>query len=185
MENENNNTPELNEGQEENQKTFTQDEVNQLLQRETDRRVSSALAKQKKEYEKKLSLSNLDENQRAVEEKNIRISELEEQLKEFRTIQAKNEVIKVLDARGLSPQFADLLAIDDDVEQAQARIDMLDNLFKKSVQEEVKKRLSSPSPRVGVNEGELTKDKFSKMSLHERQALFEKNPELYRKLSGK
>ena len=113
MENENNNTPELNEGQEENQKTFTQDEVNQLLQRETDRRVSSALAKQKKEYEKKLSLSNLDENQRAVEEKNIRISELEEQLKEFRTIQAKNEVIKVLDARGLSPQFADLLAIDD------------------------------------------------------------------------
>lgn len=185
MENENNNTPELNEGQEENQKTFTQDEVNQLLQREADRRVSSALAKQKKEYEKKLSLSNLDENQRAVEEKNIRIAELEEQLKEFRTIQAKNEVIKVLDARGLSPQFADLLAIDDDVEQAQARIDMLDNLFKKSVQEEVKKRLSSPSPRVGVNEGELTKDKFSKMSLHERQALFEKNPELYRKLSGK
>lgn len=185
MENENINTPELNEGQEEKQKTFTQDEVNQLLQRETDRRVSSALAKQKKEYEKKLSLSNLDENQRAVEEKNIRISELEEQLKEFRTIQAKNEVIKVLDARGLSPQFADLLAIDDDVEQAQARIDMLDNLFKKSVQEEVKKRLSSPSPRVGANEGELTKDKFSKMSLHERQALFEKNPELYRKLSGK
>ena len=185
MENENINNPELNEGQEEKKKTFTQDEVNQLLQRETDRRVSSALAKQKKEYEKKLSLSNLDENQRAVEEKNIRISELEEQLKEFRTIQAKNEVIKVLDARGLSPQFADLLAIDDDVEQAQARIDMLDNLFKKSVQEEVKKRLSSPSPRVGANEGELTKDKFSKMSLHERQALFEKNPELYRKLSGK
>ena len=100
------------------EKTYTQAEVEELLQREADRRVSSALAKQKKEYERKLSLSNLDENQRAVAEKDNRITELEEQLKEFRAIQAKNEMIKVLDARGLSAQFADLLAIDDDVEEA-------------------------------------------------------------------
>ena len=99
MENIENTTELQNEGQE-NEKTYTQNEVNELLQRESDRRVSQALAKQKKEYEKKLSLSNLDENQRAVAEKDNRISELEEQLKEFRTIQAKNEVIKVLDARG-------------------------------------------------------------------------------------
>ena len=92
MENENTNvnTELQNEGQDSAPRSYTQEEVDMLLQRESDRRVSSALAKQKKEYEKKLSLSNLDENQRAVEEKNIRISELEEQLKEFRTIQAKN-----------------------------------------------------------------------------------------------
>lgn len=186
MENENMNNTELqnNEGQQQT-KSYTQEEVDMLLQREADRRVSSALAKQKKEYEKKLSLSNLDENQRAVEEKNIRINELEEQLKEFRTIQAKNEVIKVLDARGLSPQFADLLAIDDDIEQAQTRIDTLDNLFKKAVQDEVKRRLAAPTPKVGMNDGELNRENFMKMSMKERQDLYTQNPELYKKLSGR
>ena len=37
-----------NEGQQE--KTYTEDEVRELLQRETDRRVSSALKKQEKDY---------------------------------------------------------------------------------------------------------------------------------------
>ena len=37
------------------EKTYTVEEVNKLLQAEADRRVSSALAKQKKEYEKKLT----------------------------------------------------------------------------------------------------------------------------------
>ena len=184
MENIENTTELQNEGQE-NEKTYTQNEVNELLQRESDRRVSQALAKQKKEYEKKLSLSNLDENQRAVAEKDNRISELEEQLKEFRTIQAKNEVIQVLDARGLSPQFADLIAIDDDIEAAQARIETLDNLFKKSVQDEVKRRLATPTPKVGVNEGEINADTFKKLSIKERQELSTHNPDLYKKLAGR
>lgn len=184
MENIENTTELQNEGQE-NEKTYTQNEVNELLQRESDRRVSQALAKQKKEYEKKLSLSNLDENQRAVAEKDNRISELEEQLKEFRTIQAKNEVIKVLDARGLSPQFADLIAIDDDIEAAQARIETLDNLFKKSVQDEVKRRLATPTPKVGGNEGEINADTFKKLSIKERQELSTHNPDLYKKLAGR
>lgn len=174
-----------NEGQETEVKTYTQEEVNALLQREADRRVSGALAKQKKEYEKKLSLASLDENQRAVAEKDNRISELEEQLKEFKTIQAKNEVINVLAARGLSPQFADLIAIDDDVEAAQTRIETLDSLFKKSVQEEVKRRLASPAPKIGANEGEINADRFKKMSIRERQELYTTNPDLYKKLSGK
>lgn len=171
--------------QEQEVKTYTQEEVDMLLQRESDRRVSGALAKQKKEYEKKLSLASLDENQRAVAEKDNRISELEEQLKEFRILQAKNEVIKVLDARGLSPQFADLIAIGDDVAEAQERIEALDNLFKKAVQDEVKRRLASPTPKVGSNDGELDKDAFKRMSIKERNDLYTKNPELYKKLSGR
>ena len=186
MENENTNTELDIQGQEEQEiKTYTKEEVNDMLQRETDRRITSALAKQKKEYEKKLSLSTLDENQRAVAEKENRIGELEEQLKEFRTIQAKNEMIKVLDARGLSPQFADLIAVDDDIEAAQERIDALDSLFKKSVQEEVKRRLASPAPKVGANEGELSHERFAKMSLKERNELYTSNPDLYKKLAGK
>lgn len=42
--------------QEQETKTYTQEEVLKLLQSEADKRVNQALAKQKKEYEKKLSL---------------------------------------------------------------------------------------------------------------------------------
>ena len=45
---ENNSTELENEGQQE--KTYTEDEVREMLQRETDRRVSSALKKQEKDY---------------------------------------------------------------------------------------------------------------------------------------
>jgi hypothetical protein len=48
----------------------------------------------------------------------MKIQELEEKLKEFNTLQTKNEVIKVLNSRGLNPAFADLIAIGEDAEDA-------------------------------------------------------------------
>ena len=61
-------------------KTYTQEEVLALLQSETDKRVTSALKKQQAKYEKQLSLSKLDGDERAKAEKDNRIAELEEQL---------------------------------------------------------------------------------------------------------
>mgnify|MGYP007102018331 CR=1 FL=1 len=66
-----------------NPKTFTEEEVLKLLQSEGDRRVTQALEKQKKKYEKEISLSKLDEDARASAEKDMKIQELQEQLKEF------------------------------------------------------------------------------------------------------
>lgn len=79
--NENENTG-VNEQQEnqEQEVVFTEAqkaEIVKLLQSESDRRVNSALAKQKKEYEKKLSLASLDENERKAAEKDSLISELQ------------------------------------------------------------------------------------------------------------
>ena len=58
--------------------TFSKEEVLALLQKETDRRVTSALQKQQKKYEKQLSLSKLDGSEREKAEKDNRIQELEE-----------------------------------------------------------------------------------------------------------
>ena len=45
-------------------KTYTQEEVLALLQSETDKRVNQALKTQAKKYEKQLSLSKLDGDER-------------------------------------------------------------------------------------------------------------------------
>ena len=172
--------------QQNEQKTYTQDEVLKLLQSESDRRVTQALAKQQKKYEKQLSLSNLDEAERTKAEKDMRIQELEEQLKEYTILQNKNEVIKVLTARNLNPAFADLIAIGDDLEEAQNRIASLDKLFKAAVQDEVKKRLAGGVPKAGLSTSdEITPEKFKKMTLAQKSELYRNNPELFEKLTGK
>lgn len=128
-------------------KTYTQEEVQKLLQSETDRRVSQALATQQKKYEKQLSLSKLDDNERAKAEKDNRIAELEEQLAAFQVERNRSELKSVLSSRGLSAEFADIISINDNIETSQSNIDKLDKLFKAAVKAEVERRLAGNAPK--------------------------------------
>ena len=169
-------------------KTYTQDEVLALLQSETDKRVSQALKTQQKKYEKQLSLSKLDGDERAKAEKDNRIAELEEQLAQFQIERNRSELKSVLSSRGLSAEFADIITISDDLEESQSNIDTLDKLFKAAVKAEVEKRLAAvggaPKGNVVSNNGELTKEEFKKMGIMEQSRIARENPELYKKLTN-
>lgn len=163
-------------------KTYTQDEVLKLLQSETDKRVSQALKTQQKKYEKQLSLSKLDGSEREKAEKDNRIAELEEQLAAFQIERNRSELKSVLSSRGLSAEFADIININDDIEASQANIDKLDKLFKAAVKAEVEKRLAGNAPKNGATAPEITKDTAKKMSIAEMNNLAATNPELFNKL---
>lgn len=164
-------------------KTFTQEEVLKLLQSETDKRVNQALATQQKKYEKQLSLSKLDGDERAKAEKDAEIAELREQLAQFQIERNKSELKSVLASRGLSAEFADIIAINDDIEASQLNIDKLDKLFKAAVKAEVEKRLAGNAPKGnGTTPAEITKETAMKMSMAELQALEQNNPELFNKI---
>ena len=184
--NNNNNGAGADEGTE--TKTYTQEEVLALLQRESDKRVTEALKKQQRKYEKQISLSKLDGDEREKAEKDNKIAELEEKLLEFQTERNKSELKSVLSSRGLSAEFADIVVISDDIEASQANIDKLDKLFKAAVKAEVEKRLAgaggSPKGNSSSQLAEITKDSIKKMSLTELNELMESNPELYNKLFG-
>ena len=165
-------------------KTFTYDEVMALIQSESDKRTNQALAKQKKQYEKQLSLSKLDGNEREKAERENRITELEQMIAEMNVERNKSELKSVLSSRGLSAEFADILNITDDIEASQANIDKLDKLFKAAVRTEVERRLAGNAPKGngGSTATEYTKESAKKMSLVEMNALAQSNPELYKKL---
>lgn len=164
-------------------KTYTQEEVLALLQSETDKRVSQALKTQQKKYEKQLSLSKLDGEERAKAEKDARIAELEEMLRERDIDKNKSELKSVLASRGLSAEFADIITITDDIEASQANIDALDRLFKAAVKAEVEKRLAGNAPKGNIAQPqEITKETANKMSMAELNALAKTNPELFNKL---
>ena len=164
-------------------KTYTQEEVLQLIQSEADKRVTAALKTQQKKYEKQLSLSKLDGDERAKAEKDNRIAELEEQLAMFTIERNKSELKSVLNSRGLSAEFADIILINDDIEASQANIEKLDKLFKAAVKLEVEKRLAGNTPKGnGSSTTELTKDAVKNMSVAELDKLSKEQPELFNKL---
>lgn len=176
-----------NESQEQEIKTYTQEEVLALLQSETDKRVTAALKTQQKKFDKQLSLSRLDGDERAKAEKDNRIAELEEQLAQFHIERNRSELKSVLASRGLSAEFADIVTIGDDIEEAQANIDKLDKLFKAAVKAEVEKRIaaSGGTPRGNgalATSGEITKEAFKAMPLSQQMELYKTNPDLYKKL---
>ena len=167
---------------EQEEKFYSKAEVAEMLQREADRRVTEALKKQQKKHDKEMSLSRLDDDERAKAEKDNRIAELEEQLAAFQIERNRSELKSVLSSRGLSAEFADIISINDDIEASQANIDKLDKLFKAAVKMEVEKRLAGNVPKGNAsrNPAELTKDDIKGMSLAELQQLKKANPEAYK-----
>lgn len=158
-------------------------------QADFDRMISQTYEKMAKKFEKKMaqqqSLSGLDEQDRKLKEAEIKAQELEEKLKAYELLEQKQEVTKVLNARGLSVEFVDYLNLTDDAVANQQMIDKLDKLFKAQVKAEVEKRIGSNTPKnstVGLD-GSITKEQFKKMSLAEQSALYENNKELYQTLT--
>ena len=164
---------------EQEQKTYTMDEIKEMMEKQ----VAKELATQQKKYEKQLSLSKLDGDERAKAEKDNRIAELEEQLAQFQIERNKSELKSVLSSRGLSAEFADIIAINDDIEASQANIDKLDKLFKAAVKAEVEKRLAGNTPKGnGSAPAEITKEAAMKMSMAQLQELEKTQPALFAKL---
>lgn len=164
-------------------KTYTADEVMALLQSESDKRVTAALKKQQKQYEKQLSLSKLDGDEREKAEKDNLIAELQQKLADFEIERNRSDLKSVLSSRGLSAEFADIIYITEDIQASQANIDKLDKLFKAAVKAEVEKRLAGNAPKGnGGTPAEITKEAALKMSMTELNELQAKNPELFNKL---
>lgn len=164
-------------------KTYTEEELLALIQSESDKRVSQALATQQKKFEKQLSLSKLDDEARAKAEKDERIAELEQQLAQFQVEKNRSELKSVLSSRGLSAEFADILAISDDIKASQANIDKLDKLFKAAVQAEVERRIAGNTPKGGNGSSNpMTKAELLKLPINKIQELVDSNPDFYNNL---
>ena len=187
-ENENINGGEVDTTQPEEKKTYTQEEVNELLQREADRRVSQALQKQEKKNAEKVreaeKLARMNEQEKFQYELEQREKAIVEKEKALALAENKNEAGKILADKGLSLDLVDFV-VAEDAETMKGNISKLDKAFKESVKREVEKRLSSSSPKRNLPRDEvLTKEAFNKLSLMKQQEIYINNPELYKQLTN-
>jgi len=178
-------TQELEEGQD--TKTYSQAEVDALLQAETDRRVTSALKKAEeknkakvKEAEKLAAMNSQQKYEYELEQREKAIVEKERALA---LAENKNEAAKILEEKGLSLQLVDFV-VAEDAETMNANIKLLDKAFKSSVKAEVEKRLGTNIPKKNLPPDEaINREQFRKMSLAEQAELYRTNPELYNQLT--
>lgn len=168
-------------------KTYTEAEVQEMLQRETDRRVSSALKKQQQSFENKMAeadkLRGMDEAQRKDYEYEKKVQELEQREKEFNLAQNKLEASKVLANRGLPVEFVDYI-VADDADTMMENITTFEKAFKSAVADEVARRIATPTPKGSTaTQTGLTKDQFKKMNIAQQAEIYRSNPELYKSLT--
>ena len=167
-------------------KTYTQEEVNMLLQRESDRRVSEALKKAEKKNAEKVKeaqkLAQMNENEKFQYELEQREKAIAEKEKALALAENKNIASKILADKGLSLDLVDFV-IAEDAETMNSNIRLLDKAFKDSVKREVEKRLGSSAPKKNLPPDEtITKEQAKKMGIRDRQQLLMNNPDLYNQL---
>ena len=171
-------------GQQEDAKTYSEEDVRRMIDDEAEKRVKAALTRQKKEFEKQAKRSGMEEAQRTLAEKDDRIAELEEQLRERNLLGEKNRVMTALSERGISAALADAILIEDDSDANDERLDKLQTAFNRAVEDAVKQRLAGKPPAKGEGKpAGMTRAQFKKLGLREQQALAEKDIELYKRMT--
>lgn len=165
--------------------SYTKEEVDALLQQETDRRVTQALKKQAekqaakmKEAEKLAQMSAEDQYRYQLEQ---REKALEEKERQFTLSENRSAAKDVLAAKGLDLSLVDFV-VAEDAETMQNNINLLERAFKKSVKAEVEKRLAAKSPQtttVDVDKSYTAKD-FATMTLQQIQELYAAQPDTFK-----
>lgn len=157
------------------EKTFTQAELDKILNKKF-AQWQKKTEEAKAEAERKAKLT---EAEKLAEER----KEFEAMKKQFEYEQRVNSTSKVLASNNLPIEFADFLIAEND-EATTKRVDLFKNAFNDALEKAVNERLRGKTPKTSAVNGNLvTKEQFKKMNLMQRQELFNKDRELYNKLS--
>lgn len=166
------------------EKTYTEAEVKEMLQKEGDRRVTDALKKQAAKFEREKAeaekMRDMDESQKREYELDKRQNELENKEKELIMAQNKLEASKILAEHGLPSSFVDYV-VTDNAETTMNNIKVFEQNWKNAVAAEAQSRLAQPAPKVSTStEGAISKEAFRKMNLAQQSEIYRTNPELYK-----
>ena len=166
-------------------KTFTQDELDHIVQE----RVKRAVAKAQKDAEDKIKqaqsegerLAKLTKDERAKEEEAKRLADLEAREKAIVVKELRIETQSLLSDEGLPIEFLDVVMADT-AESVKENIASIRKVFDEAVEKRVNERLTQDKPRRGATAGAMTKAEIMAVqNASERQKLIAENLELFRK----
>lgn len=174
-------------------KTYSQEEVDKMLQSETDRRITSAQKKWEAEFKEKLEkerseaekLASMSAEERARAEFEKEKKAWEEEKTEFEKEKMKLEATKLLSSEGLPISFVDYV-VDSTADKVNENIKVFKDAWKKALDEEVTSRMKGKSPAsTGLQNKDIvnmTKEEYGKLPYKERARMLSIDPDIVSKL---
>lgn len=169
--------------------TYTAEEVADLIQREADKRVTSALKKAELANSKKIAEAERLAKMSEADRQNEKIRQLEAELQErAREISIRENTITLqaeMSKRNIPAELAQFL-VSDDADTMFDNLKLFDGVLKKLINSEVEKRITGTTPKSGNMKSteSMTKDKFKNLSLSAQQEIFETNKDLYNAMTN-
>lgn len=173
--------------EESTEKTFTQAQLDEIIQKEKAKAKRSA----EKEYQAKMDeaekLRQMNETQKAEyeqEKQRAYIAELEAKINRSGL---EREASKMLSEGGIAVDDKILdLVVKDTAESTQEAVESLLALVNDLADKKVGEKLKGKTPKKmeDTSAGEITKEQFDRMGYQSRNELLQNNPELYHKLKG-
>ena len=173
--------------EESTEKTFTQAQLDEIIQKEKAKAKRSA----EKEYQAKMDeaekLRQMNETQKAEyeqEKQKAYIAELEAKINRGGL---EREASKILSEGGIAVDDKILgLVVKDTAEATQEAVESFVALVNALADKKVSEKLKGKTPKKmeDTTAGEITKEQFNRMGYQSRNELFQNNPELYHKLKG-
>ena len=176
-------------------KTYTEEELQKMLQSETDRRVTSAQKQWEAEYKERLEaeksqaseLASMTAEERARAEFEKEKAEWLKEKSTFEKEKMKLEATKLLDAEGLPISFVDYV-LTDSAEGVKENIKVFKEQWNKELDEAITERLKGKAPASGSLQHKdivnMTKEEFGKLSYRERAKMLEIDPDIMGKLKN-
>ena len=169
------------ETKQEEAKTFTQDEIDEMVKSNVDRAVAKALHKadeQRKEAEK---LAAMNAKEKAEYEMNKKQQDLEERERNIQLRELTAEAKDMLIEKGLSSDLASILDYKD-AESVKESINIIESAINKEAEKQVIERLKGRTPKTKNINSAITKEEIEKIEDGvERRRLIQENIHLFNK----
>lgn len=183
----NENTNTNNSLEENGEKTYSQADVDKLIEEgrkkakdEAEREAEKRYSKKQKESER---LSKMNEEEKRVYQLEQREQAIAAKEQELALAENKAVATSILVEKGISPNLVNFV-VAADADEMNNNIKLLEKEFRACVKAEVEKRIGKHSPRKADNDDTMDKEKFRKLPLTQQQELYNSNPELYKQLIG-
>ena len=162
------------------EKTFTQEEVNKMIEK----RLARERAKAEQERLEAEELSRLSEAERQKKLFEKQVAEFEAERAEWQASRLKEETRNQLRERNMLSDF-DEFVIGSDAEATLDKLNRFETLLNRAVELAVNERLKGKAPKTSASgsSGEMTKEQFRKLNIVEKQALLASNPTLFTELN--
>ena len=166
-------------------KTYTDDEVKAMIQKEADRRVTEALKKKEEKTKDEiaeakkeaLELAKLSEKERIERERQKEIDDFKKEKAEFQREKLKLEAQQDLVKKGLNPIYAEFL-VKDDAEKTLKNINAFDEQYRKDLEEGIKAKLKGKTPdKPESGSSEINPWKKSTFNLTQQALILKTDPE--------